>query len=150
IMEQRSGTINRMSFEAVAAANALAEKANLPLTIAALAGKTAVPGGWETGGKQPAAAYLVQHEFLEPYTSDAYVLSHAQLIKKLSPDYVLSPHTYQVRDFAPALATRFKQVLISDVISIHDGPVFVRQLLQGKLNADYKHSAPGPCFVSIQ
>jgi electron transfer flavoprotein alpha subunit len=63
---------------------------------------------------------------------------------------VLFPHTYQVRDFAPALATRFQQVLVSDVIAIHDGPVFVRQLLQGKLNADYRHTASGPCFVSVQ
>jgi electron transfer flavoprotein alpha subunit len=67
---------------------------------------------------------------------------------------VLFPHTYQVRDFAPALATRFGQVLISDVIAIHDGPVFVRQLLQGKLNADYRKpsaaSPQAPCFVSVQ
>ena len=31
---------------------------------------------------------------------------------------VLFPHTYQVRDFAPKLATRFSQVLISDVIAV--------------------------------
>jgi electron transfer flavoprotein alpha subunit len=141
IMEQRSGTWNRMSAEAVAAGQALAEKTNLPLTTVALAGKDTTLIG---------PSYLVQHELLEPYTSDAYVIALEQLIKKLSPDYVLFPHTYQVRDFAPALATRFKQVLISDVIGIHDGPTFVRQLLQGKLNADYKHSAIGPCFVSIQ
>ena len=141
IMEQRSGTWNRMSFEAVAAGRALAEKTNLPLTIAALAGKGAAPSG---------PAYLVQHDLLEPYTSDAYVIALEQLIKKLSPAYVLFPHTYQVRDFAPALATRFQQVLISDVIAIHDGPVFVRQLLQGKLNADYRQNGTGPCFVSIQ
>ena len=28
------------------------------------------------------------------------------------------PHTYQVRDFAPKLATRFNQVLVSDIISV--------------------------------
>jgi electron transfer flavoprotein alpha subunit len=71
-------------------------------------------------------------------------------VKQADPAYVVLPHTYQVRDFAPALATRFKQVLISDVIAIHDGPIFVRQLLQGKLNADYKHGGAGPCFVSVQ
>jgi electron transfer flavoprotein alpha subunit len=141
IMEQRSGTWNRMSAEAVAAGHALAQKTNLPLTTVALAGKGTAPSG---------PTYIVQHELLEPYTSDAYVIALEQLIKKLSPAYVLLPHTYQVRDFAPALATRFKQVLISDVIAIHDGPVFVRQLLQGKLNADYKHASSGPCFVSIQ
>ena len=65
------------------------------------------------------------------------------------------PHTYQVRDFAPALATRFRQVLISDVTGFKEGdqggkPVFVRQLLQGKLNADYRQTGAGPCFVSVQ
>jgi electron transfer flavoprotein alpha subunit len=149
ILEQRSGTWNRMSFEAVAAARSLAEKLNQPLTVAALAGKAAAPTTWEIGAL-PSDAYLVAHDLLEPYTSDAYVIALEQLINKLAPDYVLFPHTYQVRDFAPALATRFKQVLISDVIAIHDGPVFVRQLLQGKLNADYRQTGTGPCFVSIQ
>jgi len=72
------------------------------------------------------------------------------VIRQADPAYVVLPHTYQVRDFAPALATRFRQVLISDVIAIHDGPIFVRQLLQGKLNADYKQVGAGPCFVSVQ
>ena len=146
---QRSGTFNRMSFEAVAAARQLSEKLNLPLTVAALGSKGSTPDTWEIGAL-PTASYLVQHDLLEPYTSDAYVIAIEQLIKKLAPDYVLFPHTYQVRDFAPALATRFKQVLISDVIAIHDGPVFVRQLLQGKLNADYRQTGTGPCFISVQ
>ena len=74
-------------------------------------------------------------------------------MRRLDPAFILLPHTYQVRDFAPRLATRFGQTLIADVIGFHfeDGrPVFVRQLLQGKLNADYRHSGDGPCFVSIQ
>ena len=66
------------------------------------------------------------------------------------------PHTYQVRDFAPALATRLGEVLIGDVTAIQiadaqSGPVFVRQWMQGKLNAEYRHgSAGGVCFVSVQ
>lgn len=148
ILEQRSGTWNRMSFEAIAAGRTLAEKTGQPLIIATLAGKGAALS-WQIAGP-PATAYLVEHELLEPYTSDAYVLALEQLIRKLEPSYILFPHTYQVRDFAPALATRFTQVLISDVISVSDGPVFVRQLLQGKLNADYRHAGTGPCFVSFQ
>ncbi len=150
LLEQRSGSINRLSFEALAAGQQLADKLSATVTVAVAAGEDFSADGFETHGHAPAAAYLVQHELLEPYTSDSYVIALEQLIQKLQPDYVLFPHTYQVRDFAPALATRFKQVLISDVISIHDGPVFVRQLLQGKLNADYKHTSSGPCFVSIQ
>ncbi len=92
----------------------------------------------------------MEHALLKDYTADGYVIALEQLVKKSAPAYVVFPHTYQVRDFAPALATRFGQVLISDVMAIHDGPVFVRQLLQGKLNADYEQVGDGPCFVSVQ
>ena len=60
------------------------------------------------------------------------------------------PHTYQVRDYAPALAARLGQVLISDVTAIGDGPVFTRQLMQGRLNGAYKATGSGPCFLSVQ
>jgi electron transfer flavoprotein alpha subunit len=36
------------------------------------------------------------------------------------------------------------------VVGFHEGPVFVRQLFQGKLNADYRSVGSGPCFLSIQ
>ncbi|MEZ5353144.1 MAG: electron transfer flavoprotein subunit alpha/FixB family protein [Bryobacteraceae bacterium] len=97
--------------------------------------------------------YHVQHDLLAPYTADAYTLALAQLIARVKPELVLLPHTYQVRDYAPRLATRLGRVLISDVTAIRqeaDRFVFVRQLFQGKLNADYTTQGPGQHFVSIQ
>jgi electron transfer flavoprotein alpha subunit len=73
-----------------------------------------------------------------------------QFIESENPDYVLFPHTYQVRDYAPKLAARLGQVLIGDVTGFGDGPVFTRQLMQGRLNGSYRHSGNGPCFVSVQ
>ena len=146
VMEQRGGTMSRMSFEALAAGQHLAAKLGVTCS-------TAVVGGGDAGkigGSGLAKVYSVEHELLKVYTADGYCAALEQLVKKVEPGYVLFPHTYQVRDFAPALATRFKQVLISDVIAVHDGPVFVRQLLQGKLNADYRKTGAGPCFVSVQ
>jgi electron transfer flavoprotein alpha subunit len=143
---QRNGSLNRMSLEALVAGNALATKSGGDCSAAVLS--AAGEGG--VGNGKAAKLYSVEHPLLEHYTSDGYCAALEQLIKKLNPSYVIFPHTYQVRDFAPALATRFGQVLISDVIAIHDGPVFVRQLLQGKLNADYKLTGSGPCFVSVQ
>ncbi len=60
------------------------------------------------------------------------------------------PHTYQVRDYAPALAARLGQVLISDVVAIGDGPVFTRQLMQGRLTGNYRSQGAGPCLISVQ
>ena len=149
LMEQRGGKWNRMSFEALAAGQQLAAKLGAECS-AAVIGEGADTLAAELAAKKLAKIFTVQHPLLQTYTSDGYVAAFEQLLKQADPTYVLLPHTYQVRDFAPALATRFRQVLISDVIAVHDGPVFVRQLLQGKLNADYKSAGTGPCFVSVQ
>ena len=143
-----NGALNRVSLEALAAGQALAKQLGAECSAAVL-GDGITPLASELSGKKLAKVYAVEHALLQRYTADGTVHALEQVITKLAPAYVLFPHTYQVRDFAPALATRFQQVLISDVIAIHDGPIFVRQLFQGKLNADYRPAAQ-PCFVSLQ
>ena len=99
--------------------------------------------------KKVARVYAVQHALLANYTADGYTAAFEALIRKVNPDLVLFPHTYQTRDFAPKLATRFERVLISDVVAAKDG-VFVRQLFQGRLNGDIRAAGPGPHFASLQ
>jgi electron transfer flavoprotein alpha subunit len=144
-----SATLTRNSFEALAAGQVLAKQLGIDCSAAVL-GDGVAPLLEKLSDKQLVKVFAVEHPLLAAYTADGTTAALEQLIKNLAPAYVVFPHTYQVRDFAPALATRFGQVLISDVIAIHDGPTFVRQLFQGKLNADYKHAGGGPCFVSIQ
>lgn len=151
IMEQRGGGWNRMSFETLAAGQKLA--AELGQTVSA-----AIPGhAVEALANQLATrtldrVYAVEHDLLGDYTADGYTAALEQLIRKVQPSFVLFPHTYQVRDLGPKLATRFNQALICDVIGMRNqnGPVFVRQLFQGKLNADVRPGGPAPYFVSIQ
>jgi len=151
ILEYR-GAWNRMSWEALAAGQDIAVKLGQPL-MAAVAGdhlEAAIPDLRE---KVDARAFAVRHGLLGEYTADGFVAAFVQLIHRLDPLLVLFPHTYQVRDFAPRLAARFGQNLIADVIAVEmdsGNPVFVRQLLQGKLNADYVHNGDGPCFASLQ
>jgi len=148
LVVQQAGR-NRISFEAMAAGRVLAQMTGLAFETAAVGDPNATVF-IETSGPQPAAAHAIQHPLLEQYTSDGYVLAFEQFIRKLAPAYVIFPHTYQVRDFVPRLATRFHQVLISDVTSIEPGPAFTRQLFQGKMNGSYRHHGEGPCFVSVQ
>jgi electron transfer flavoprotein alpha subunit len=147
--QQRNGSavVSRISLEALAAGQLLAQSTNLDCCAAV------VGTGPVVLAAKIAMIYEVRHQLLETYTADGYTLALQQLIEKLRPAYVVFPHTYQVRDFAPALATRFGQVLISDVVGFHEsprGPAFVRQLFQGKLNADYRPAGSGPFFVSMQ
>jgi electron transfer flavoprotein alpha subunit len=145
-----SPALNRASLEALAAGQHLAKQLGVECS-ATILGESITPLANELSGKQLAKVYAVEHALLKQYTADGTIYALEQVIRQTTPAYVLFPHTYQVRDFAPALATRFGQVLISDVIAIHDGPAFVRQLFQGKLNADYRPAAASAtCFVSVQ
>ena len=143
---------NRMSWEALSAGQDLAARIGQPL-VAAVAGESPAVPAAELALRNVARVYAVEHELLASYTADGLTLALEQLVHSIQPSYVVFPHTYQARDFAPKLAARFEQTLIEDVVGLHfDGPrpVFVRQLLQGKLNADYRHSGDGPCFISTQ
>lgn len=132
-----------MSWEAVAAGQQLGG----PVSAAVIGGE----GG--LAGKKLDRVFKIRHPLLDRYTADGYTAAFEQLIEKLRPSLVLMPHTYQVRDFAPKLATRLGRVLVSDVIRIArsgERTVFVRQMFQGKLNADYVVTDSPPWFASLQ
>ncbi len=151
-LESRTGELSRISREAIAAGAALATSLNTTLDLA-LVGPSTDPGFQSLGGATVHAIFALEHPLLAQYTADAYTAACAQLIARVQPDYVLFPHTYQVRDFAPKLATRLGRVLLGDVTAIHveSGTVtFTRQLFQGKLNGIYRAQSPAPCLVSVQ
>ena len=152
ILEQRGGAWNRMSFETLAAAVQMGRELGQPVS-AAVAGDRVAALAAEAAAYKVEKVYAIEHELLARYTADAYTAALEQLIRSVGPDLVLLPHTYRVRDFAPKLATRFGRVLVSDAVGhrIEDGrPVLVRQLFQGKLNADLRFTSAAPNFASIQ
>jgi electron transfer flavoprotein alpha subunit len=147
VIEQRSGKISRIGWEALAAAKRL----GTPETITAvLLGAETESLASEVAASFASKVIRIHHPLLATYTADGFIAALHQLIQSESPTYVVVPHTYQVRDYAPALAARFGQVLISDVVAIDDGPIFTRQLMQGRLTGTYRHTGAGPCFISVQ
>ena len=152
-LETKNLEISRISWEATAAAHLLAAGLSLPVDVAVVSNPDN-PILATIHGKAPRTVFAIDHKLLHDYTQDGYSAAYAQLIDQVKPAYVVFPHTYQVRDFAPRLATRLGQVLISDVTALDatsgNGPVFTRQLLQGKLNATYLHPGSGTCLLSVQ
>jgi electron transfer flavoprotein alpha subunit len=149
VLEERDGRVSRASWEALAAGQHLAAKSNEPVSAVVLGANTDATAA-EAASKSVAKVFRIAHPVLERYTPDAYTIALEQFIQSQSPTQVVFPHTYQVRDFAPALAARLGQVLISDVVAIGDGPVFTRQLMQGRLTGNYRHQGDGPCLISVQ
>jgi electron transfer flavoprotein alpha subunit len=95
----------------------------------------------------------IENPALASYTADGYVLALAALIQQESPALVFLPHTYQTRDFAPALAARLGRVLVTDVTSVRKqdgGVVYSRPVFQGKLSADVVASGPAPHLITFQ
>jgi electron transfer flavoprotein alpha subunit len=152
VMEQQGGKWHRMSWEALACGVELGKQLNLPVEAAVVGGDVAALAD-EAAGKDLAKVHKVEHALLASYTADAFTAAVEQLIRSTGASVVLFPHTYQVRDFAPKVATRFGRVLVSDVVSVRvaDGAMtFVRQLFQGKMSADFQTAGSGPAFASIQ
>jgi electron transfer flavoprotein alpha subunit len=152
ILEQQGGKWHRMSWETLAAAQELAGTMGAEVEAVVVGHQVAALAG-DAATKKASKVWAVQHELLKDYTADGYAAALEGLIRRVNPALVLLPHTYQTRDFAPKLATRFERVLISDVIAAHvnDGtPIFVRQLFQGKLSANIRPQGAGPYFASLQ
>ena len=151
VLEQHGGKWNRVSFEALTAGRRIGETLGLPVSAAVL-GSGVDPLANEAAGYGVGSVFALDHPLLAQYTPEGYVLALEQLIKSQGSKVVVFPHTYQVRDYAPKLAARLGKPLISDVVdSKPDGnaAIFVRQLFQGKLNAEV-HSSGEPAFVSVQ
>ncbi len=152
ILEQNGGKFHRMAWETAAAGQQIAAALGKPLELA-IVGSNIGALATEASAKKASKVWAVDDALLNDYTPDGYTAAIEGLIRKANPSLVLFPHTYQVRDYAPKLSTRFKRALVSDVIAVRvesNAPVFVRQLFQGKLNADVAISGDGPHFVSIQ
>jgi electron transfer flavoprotein alpha subunit len=90
---------------------------------------------------------------LADYTPDGAVAALKQFIQQKQPTLVLMPHTYQVRDFAPQLATSLGRTLISDATGFRkegDKLLFTRQMFQGKFAADVSFASEPPHFATFQ
>jgi electron transfer flavoprotein alpha subunit len=149
VFEERDGRVSRASWEALAAGQKLAQITGKALNATVIGAETESLAQ-EAAAKPVSKVARIEHALLAPYTPDGYTLALQQFIEKENPTELVFPHTYQVRDFAPALAARMNEVLISDVVGISEGPTFTRQLLQGRLAGSYRHAGGGPCFVSVQ
>jgi electron transfer flavoprotein alpha subunit len=152
VLEQRSGQWNRMSFETLAAAQQLAKELGATASAAVL-GQDVEALANELASKQLDKVYAVEHELLKDYTPDAYCVALGQAIDQFHPAVLLFPHTYQVRDFLPKLATARRRAAVSDVVAhrVEGGSVIlVRQLFQGKVNADVRLTGEAPHFASLQ
>ena len=152
VAEQREGKLNRVSFETIAAGQAIAMETGWPVEVV-LPGDGIADLAAELAQKAVAKVYALESAALAAYTSDAYVHALKAFIAEKQPKLVLFPHTYQVRDFAPRLALAVDRTLISDAIGYKNEAgklLFTRQMFQGKFAADVSFGGDAPWLATIQ
>ena len=101
VAEQLNGTLNRASWEAIAAGQTLGG----PLTIVLL-GSEATGAAKELAAAEATEVISLEHAALGSYTADGFVQALAAFIPTISPELVIFSHTYQTRDYAPGPARR--------------------------------------------
>ena len=146
IAEQQNGALNRTSLETIAAAQQTGAEVKV-----AVPGHNVAEAATAVAAAQVAEVLCVQAAALEWYTLDGYVAALAQVVQTERPDHVFLPHTYQTRDFAPALAVRIGMALVTDCVGTRwqDGLLIAaRPMFQGRLYADVATS--GPALISFQ
>src|SRR5215472_4544550 len=152
IVEQREGKLNRVSWETLAAGQAIASDTGWSLEAAVVGtGVDAIAS--EVAAKKLGKVSDVESSAFTPYTADAFSAGLKQFLENKQPRLVLMPHTYQVRDFVPKLATAMGRAVISDSIGYRkDGEklLFTRQMFQGKFSADVLFTGDPPWFVTFQ
>jgi electron transfer flavoprotein alpha subunit len=152
IAEQRDGKLSRVTWEILAAGQALSAETGWTIEAAVL-GASVLPLAQEIASKKVSKVFALESPRLDPYTPDAFAAALQQFIAEKQPRIVLLPHTYQVRDFVPKLATSMGRTVITDCIGYKkDGGrlFFTRQMFQGKFAADVSFTCDAPWFVTFQ
>lgn len=151
--EHRAGEFNKTTFEAIAAAQGMGATLNQPIVGVVLG-----------AGFQNLANRLAEYKFdkiiyadsdkLAEYTPDGYANAMEQVVRAADPQFVIFPHTYLVRDFAPKLAARFGKGVISDCLRVtangNGAVTFARRIYLGKLDSDVVPAGDSPVFATFQ
>lgn len=152
VVQQREGQLHRMSREALAAGQRLAQETGA--TAEAILLGSGVASLAETlAGYQIGAVRVADHPHLAAYTPGAYVAALVPAIAAARPSFVVLPHTYQSVDFMARLAQATGSGLLPEVTGFEggaEGLVWKRPILGGKMEVRVRVKGEGTVILSVQ
>lgn len=130
LAESRDGNLRNVSFEAIAAANLVADE-----VVVALIGQNVAADAAQLATRGAHQVLIVEDERLQHYTPDGYGQVFMQLLERVAPDVIVFGHTSLGKDLSPKIAAKLQAGLISDVTSIEGSGAdasFIRPIYSGK------------------
>ena len=143
IIEHKNGVLHRMSREAISGA----QKIGGDITALVIGEKAELISS-ELSNFQIEKTFMVNHELVPSYNADGYKEIIKQVIESISPNVIITGHTYQARDFMPRISASLDIPFIPDVIEVEDN-IYIKQVLNSKLNASIS-SSEEQILVSFQ
>lgn len=151
VAEVRDGKLRQVSLEALHAAALLAQEGDS--VSAALIGSVLVSAAEELARYVPGKLYIIDHETLASYNSEAYSSVLSTLVADLSPEALILGHTAIGRDLAPLLAAQLGAGQLSDVTAIEQsdsGALYTRPIYAGKAFEQKRFIGKGPHILTIR
>ncbi|MBN6206393.1 electron transfer flavoprotein subunit alpha/FixB family protein [Ralstonia pickettii] len=150
IAEGRDGALRNVSYEAVAAAKAINNEAEIVGVV--LGNEALEEQAQELIHYGADRVVTVKSDKLETYTSEGYGQAVLTVINDESPDGIVMGHTSIGKDLTPKLAAKLDTGLVSDVVAIEqngDRVEFTRPIYSGKA-FEKKMITDGLTFVTIR
>ena len=135
IIEHKNGVLHRMSREAISGA----QKIGGDIT-ALVIGENAESISSELSNFKIEKTIIVNHELVPYYNVDGYKEIIKQVVNTISPDIIITGHTYQARDFMPRISAALDIPFIPDIVELENS-IYIKQVLNSKLNASISSSS---------
>ena len=152
LAEDLNGEIIKVSWEAIGFAQTLADIYNSSVSILML-GKEADNLASEIAKKTGMEVLSIADEYGRDYSVEVYSDIMVQVIRQVSPFFVLMGHSYRVNDFAPQLAAMLEKGFISNCVGFNGASeeiVFMRSVYGGKLIQKMNLKGEPPYLISLQ
>ncbi len=149
LVESRDGSLRNISLEILSAAKKIAGSGEVVTAVVGNNGKQHASTLAQYGADK---VYVLSHDQLNQYTTDAYFQAFIPLVREVNPDVVLFGHTAIGKDLAPRIAARMGWGLVSDITDLDlegDDIVFTRPIYSGKA-FQKKKVVDGTAFATIR
>ena len=135
IIEHKNGVLHRMSREAISGAQRIGGD-----ITALVIGENAESVSNELSNFQIEKTVIVDHELVPSYNVDGYKEIIKQVVDSISPNIIITGHTYQARDFMPRVSAALDIPFIPDIVELENS-IYIKQVLNSKLNASISSSS---------
>ena len=156
VLQDRDGSVHPVAAEAVTAAKELASALGTTAEAIALGGSDSKLAS-QAAEMGVARVLSVAGPGLEGYTPAAYTQAIVHALSDREPSYVVFGHTYQSVDCMARVAHELQAAIVPEILSFEaddagsdGGLVFLRLILEGKMQAKVRVRAEGPVVVSVQ